>query len=384
MNKKLQVFISSTFTDLQDERQAAVEAVLKAGHIPAGMELFKSADESQKETITKWIRESDVYLLILGGRYGSIEPHSEKSYTHWEYDYAGEIGIPRFSIVIKESTLDEKVKKIGQSVLERENYGKYQEFRSIVLSKTSHFFEDIKDIKITIMQALNDLSKDTRLYGWISGKEVESVDDLQKKFINFVDENRLLKKEIERLKQLLRSKEKEREIVDKTTVKLNKDVDFSEKVDQILSLLGAVEMPRSIGSLSWDVISEDNENEEKSVSLPFPPREFNAYFIYSPDGNSILKLLIVAVANDENFDIQVTIGNIRILLNEYREAEGVPVNFVIAIPGNHGELQDRASEFLTKALSKVAVIDKKLFDIQIWDDNVVKHFEDELGLYINF
>lgn len=62
MNKKLQVFISSTYTDLEQERQAAVEAVLKAGHIPAGMELFKSADESQKETITKWIRESDVYL----------------------------------------------------------------------------------------------------------------------------------------------------------------------------------------------------------------------------------------------------------------------------------------------------------------------------------
>lgn len=51
MNKRLQVFISSTYTDLTEERQAAVAAVLNAGHIPAGMELFKSGDQSQKETI---------------------------------------------------------------------------------------------------------------------------------------------------------------------------------------------------------------------------------------------------------------------------------------------------------------------------------------------
>ena len=37
MERKLQVFISSTYIDLQDERQAAVQAVLNAGHIPAGM-----------------------------------------------------------------------------------------------------------------------------------------------------------------------------------------------------------------------------------------------------------------------------------------------------------------------------------------------------------
>ncbi len=43
MDKKLQVFVSSTYRDLIDERQAAVQAILDAGHIPAGMELFKAA-----------------------------------------------------------------------------------------------------------------------------------------------------------------------------------------------------------------------------------------------------------------------------------------------------------------------------------------------------
>ena len=86
MKKKLQVFVSSTFTDLIEERQAAVAAILKAGHIPAGMELFTAGDKSQMDTIKRWIDESDVYMLILGGRYGSIEPSTGLSYTELEYD----------------------------------------------------------------------------------------------------------------------------------------------------------------------------------------------------------------------------------------------------------------------------------------------------------
>src|SRR5438046_4027206 len=104
--KKLQVFVSSTFSDLVKERQAAVEAILAAGHIPAGMELFTAGDESQMDVIKQWIDESDVYLLILGGRYGSIEPKSGKSYTHLEYEYALAQGKPVFACVIRDQAID--------------------------------------------------------------------------------------------------------------------------------------------------------------------------------------------------------------------------------------------------------------------------------------
>ncbi len=66
MTKKMQVFVSSTYLDLKAERQSAVDAILKAGHIPAGMELFAAGDESQLETIKKWIDNSDIFMLILG------------------------------------------------------------------------------------------------------------------------------------------------------------------------------------------------------------------------------------------------------------------------------------------------------------------------------
>lgn len=41
--KKMQIFVSSTYEDLKDERQKMVEAILDAGHIPAGMEIFGGA-----------------------------------------------------------------------------------------------------------------------------------------------------------------------------------------------------------------------------------------------------------------------------------------------------------------------------------------------------
>ncbi len=47
VERRLQVFVSSTYMDLKEERQAAVSTILKAGHIPAGMELFSSGNESQ-------------------------------------------------------------------------------------------------------------------------------------------------------------------------------------------------------------------------------------------------------------------------------------------------------------------------------------------------
>jgi cell division septum initiation protein DivIVA len=199
MQKKLQVFISSTFIDLQEERQIAVESVLNAGHIPAGMELFKSGDKTQKEVIKKWIDESDVYMLILGGCYGSIDDETGMSYTHWEYEYAGEIGKPRFAVVINDDTLEEKVKKLGLKVTERKNVKQYQEFKELVLSKMSKFYSDLKDIKITVLESLKEFEKDKSLSGWISGKDIEESNNFEKENYQLLKENSELKKQIEKL-----------------------------------------------------------------------------------------------------------------------------------------------------------------------------------------
>jgi len=173
MNKKLQVFVSSTYTDLIEERQAAVEAILDAGHIPAGMELFKAGNESQLKTIYKWIDESDVYMLILGGRYGSIEPETSKSYTQLEYEYAFSKNIPIFAVVLSDNFLTNKINSLGLSnTMEQEAPDKYQIFKSMVMSKIIKKVDDCKDIKLAIYSTLKEFLKNNDLIGWIKGNSL--------------------------------------------------------------------------------------------------------------------------------------------------------------------------------------------------------------------
>ncbi|MGG3449579.1 DUF4062 domain-containing protein [Domibacillus aminovorans] len=198
MKKKLQIFISSTYIDLKDERQAAVEAILDAGHIPAGMELFKAGNEDQLKTIKRWIDESDVYLLILGGRYGSIETSSGKSYTHLEYEYAIEKGMPVFATVLSDSWLYSKAAQIGagNDVFEQQEQDKYKQFKDFVHSKVIRRVEDLKDIKLSIHTTLSEFKDLYEFSGWVKGSEVEDNAEL-------IKENRALLKENKKLKELL-------------------------------------------------------------------------------------------------------------------------------------------------------------------------------------
>ena len=87
MNKKYSVFISSTFLDLESERETIRKLVIDMGYIPLGMESFPATNEEQFGYIQKVIDNSDYYILVIGGRYGSITEDGI-SYTEKEYDYA--------------------------------------------------------------------------------------------------------------------------------------------------------------------------------------------------------------------------------------------------------------------------------------------------------
>jgi hypothetical protein len=87
MDKRYQVFVSSTYTDLKEERQQVMQALMEMDCIPAGMELFPAADEEQWQFIKKVIDDCDYYLVIIGGRYGTVT-NDGISFTEKEYNYA--------------------------------------------------------------------------------------------------------------------------------------------------------------------------------------------------------------------------------------------------------------------------------------------------------
>ena len=201
MRKKLQVFVSSTFNDLVTERQAAVETILKSGHIPAGMELFTAGDQSQMTVIKRWIDESDVYMLILGARYGSIEEKTGVSYTELEYDYAVEQNKPLFAIVISEEGIDRKVSESGKSILELSHGELLKSFRAKVLGKMCAFFSDRKDTQLAIFNSLPEFAADANLHGWVSGAEAAESGTLKRENIRLLEENIALKEQISDLKK---------------------------------------------------------------------------------------------------------------------------------------------------------------------------------------
>jgi hypothetical protein len=98
MDKRYQVFVSSTYADLKEERQRVMQTLMEADCIPAGMELFPAADEEQFAFIKKVIDDCDYYLIIIGGRYGSTTADGI-SYTEKEYDYAVSLGLKVIALI---------------------------------------------------------------------------------------------------------------------------------------------------------------------------------------------------------------------------------------------------------------------------------------------
>lgn len=98
MEKRYQVFVSSTYADLKEERQHVIQTLMEMDCIPAGMELFPAADQEQWDFIKRVIDDCDYYLLIVGGRYGSITSDGI-SYTEKEFDYAVQIGLKVVALI---------------------------------------------------------------------------------------------------------------------------------------------------------------------------------------------------------------------------------------------------------------------------------------------
>lgn len=173
--KKLQVFVSSTYLDLQEERQKMVEGILNAGHIPAGMELF-GGPATVIKTIQRWIDASDMYILLLGGKYGSIYKQENMGFTEWEYRYARSKHKPVCAVILSDSMLYQKAAKYGEeNVFEKKYKKKYAEFRKYV--EDNGLYKEISDVleipgvvQSHISETLRDPDYD--LVGWIPGNSV--------------------------------------------------------------------------------------------------------------------------------------------------------------------------------------------------------------------
>lgn len=162
MDVKYQVFISSTYNDLKEERQEVIKVVLQMGHIPVSMEFFSAADEDQWSLIKGLLDECDYYVVIIGGIYGSIEEKSGKSYTQLEYEYAVEKGIPVIGILNRDVNSLHAEKRERKKV----NQEKLAGFSELVKRKMCQFWSTPSDLASNVATSLHKLMNKNPRLGW--------------------------------------------------------------------------------------------------------------------------------------------------------------------------------------------------------------------------
>ncbi|HEY8160383.1 MAG TPA: DUF4062 domain-containing protein [Methylobacter sp.] len=175
MNKRYQVFVSSTYADLREERQRVIQTLMEMDCIPSGMELFPAADDEQWEFIKRIIDDCDYYLLIIGGRYGSMTPEGI-SYTEKEYDYAQEIGL-RVIALLHENPGNIPVDKSDVDSVVRQ---KLDEFRAKVSeNRLVKFWSKADDLPGIVSLSLSKTIKTYPAIGWVRANQMADIDALE-------------------------------------------------------------------------------------------------------------------------------------------------------------------------------------------------------------
>jgi len=168
MEKRYQIFISSTFIDLADERQAALKAILELNHMPAGMELFPPTDDSAWRLICDVIDSSDYYLIIIGGRYGSVDEEGV-GFTEKEYDYAVATGKRVIPLLHKNPTKLPREKTESDSIV----WDKLKKFRAKVEKKhTCVYWTNSEELKSKVIIGLTTTTKRYPAVGWVRSDQV--------------------------------------------------------------------------------------------------------------------------------------------------------------------------------------------------------------------
>lgn len=168
--KRYQIFISSTFRDLVEERQAVLKATLELDHMPAGMELFPAADDTAWNLIKDVIDASDYYILIIGGRYGSLD-EAGIGYTEKEYDYAKAAKKP----VIPFLHANPNNLPREKTEVEEASWKKLEAFRRKVEDNhTCVYWGSSEDLKAKVIVGLTATVKRYPTVGWIRADQVPS------------------------------------------------------------------------------------------------------------------------------------------------------------------------------------------------------------------
>lgn len=208
MSKKYQIFVSSTYLDLVEEREQIIKACLEMGHIPVGMEMFSAADEEQWKIIQRQIDEIDYYVILIAHRYGSTTDEGV-SYTEKEYDYAVSKGIPILGFVIDDSAAwpaDRIDSDEGRKIA-------LVSFKEKIKSRLVNFWSNKDELHAKFSISLMKAFANNPRSGWVKAEESIGP-DVMKELSRLSSENSVLRNENEALrKKKAEDEDKNKEVI---------------------------------------------------------------------------------------------------------------------------------------------------------------------------
>lgn len=222
--KRYQVFISSTFSDLKEAREKVLKILLSIDCIPSGMEFFPASDDEQFEFIKRIIDDCDYYLLIVGGRYGSVAADGI-SYTQKEYEYAISKGIP--VIAFLRNNIDRL--PVCDTDSNDEKRAKLNEFRNQVSQgRVIRYWDTEDELASQVAVSLPQAFKLHPAAGWVRGGEGASEEVL----LQLLEANRRIS-ELEAQNRELQSRESSMSVGSSVTagLSLDKEIEVSSSFE---------------------------------------------------------------------------------------------------------------------------------------------------------
>lgn len=196
MDKRYQIFVSSTYADLKEERLHVIQALMEMDCIPAGMELFPAADEEQWDFIKRVISDCDYYLVIIGGRYGSTTSEGI-SYTEKEYDFAVESGLKVIALLHENPDLI----SVGRSDIDPSLRERLKLFREkLKTGRLVKFWSKPEDLPGQVALSLQKTIKMFPAVGWVRANTVAN-EELLAQLNDLRNENQKLLKTLSELQQ---------------------------------------------------------------------------------------------------------------------------------------------------------------------------------------
>ncbi len=183
---RYQIFVSSTFRDLKEEREAVLNAILKLHQFPMGMETFPAANSTPWELIERLIEDSDYYVLIIGGKYGSVDDDGV-SYTEKEYDLAVKLG--RHILVFMHES-PENI-PINKSDLDPDVKMKLDAFRKKASKHHVNTWTNAADLQIKVLASLSLAIANFPQVGWVKASGQDNKDLMRQIIHLHMDMNKM-------------------------------------------------------------------------------------------------------------------------------------------------------------------------------------------------